>query len=53
MIQDHCPEGLTPTEGTQERQVVLMNYKTRLQNHDSVARERLYMNLRAEGIQAA
>ncbi len=53
MIQEHCPEGLTPTEGMPERQVVLMNYKSRLTDHASVAREKLYQNLRAEGIQAA
>jgi hypothetical protein len=41
MIRDHCPEGLTATEGEQERQVVLMNYKSKLTDHTSVARERL------------
>lgn len=41
MIREFCPDGLTPTEGTTERRVVLMNYKTRLQGHTSVAREKL------------
>lgn len=51
MIRTHCPDGMTPTEGDTERRVVLMNYKTRLQNTPSVAREPLYHSLRNAGIQ--
>ena len=51
MIRTHCPEGMTDEDGAEERQVVLMNYKTSLLHHKAVAREKLYTTLRSEGIQ--
>lgn len=53
MIREYCPDALTPTEGTMERRVVLMNYKTRLQGVVSIAREKLYQDLRESGTKVA
>lgn len=54
MIRTHCPDGLTDVpDGVMERRVVLMNYKTRLTTTKSVAREKLYHDLRTEGIKVA
>ena len=53
MIREFCPEGMTPTDVVPERRVVLMNYKTRLQGTSSIAREKLYQDLRENGTKVA
>lgn len=53
MIREYCPDGMTPTDVVFERRVVLMNYKTRIQGAASIAREKLYQDLREDGIKVA
>lgn len=53
LTREHCPDAIKEGEGDHERRVVLMNYKTRIQNAENIARERLYHDLRATGIKAA
>ncbi len=53
MIREYCPDGMTPTDVVPERRVVLMNYKTRLQGTSSIAREKLYQDLRESGTKVA
>jgi TATA-box binding protein (TBP) (component of TFIID and TFIIIB) len=53
MIREYCPDALTATEGETERRVVLMNYKTRLQGVESIAREKLYQDLMESGTKVA
>jgi len=45
-----CPEAITGEWTTEVRRVVLMNYKTRLTETQSLSRETLYSNLRKSGV---
>lgn len=45
-----CPEAITGEWTTEVRRVVLMNYKTRLTETQSLSRETLYANLRKGGV---
>lgn len=53
MIREHCPAGMTRGPGETRRRVVLMNYKTRILNVESIARETFYRSLHADGIKVA
>jgi TATA-box binding protein (TBP) (component of TFIID and TFIIIB) len=45
-----CPDAITGEWTTETRRVVLMNYKTRLTDTQSLSRETLYSNLRKSGV---
>jgi len=45
-----CPDAITGEWTTETRRVVLMNYKTRLTETQSLSRETLYSNLRKSGV---
>ena len=45
-----CPDAITGEWTTEVRRVVLMNYKTRLTETNSLSRETLYSNLRKSGV---
>jgi hypothetical protein len=45
-----CPEAVTGEWTTEERRVVLMNYKTRLTDTASLSRESLYSTLHKAGV---
>ena len=50
-IQSTCPEAVLEGTWTSEhRRVVLMNYKTKLENVSNLSREGLYNNLRKQGV---
>lgn len=50
-IQSTCPEAVLEGSWTTEnRRVVLMNYKTKLENVSNLSREGLYNNLRKQGV---
>lgn len=50
-IQSTCPEAvLEGTWNPENRRVVLMNYKTKLENVSNLSREGLYNNLRKQGV---
>ena len=50
-ITTQCPEAVVSGEWlTNERRVVLMNYKTKLTNTDNLSRETLYSSLLKQGI---
>ena len=49
-IETHCPTAKVSGEWTNERRVVLMNYKTKLSGTTNLSRDTLYATLRGKGV---